>query len=88
MNSRSDTPDKEAEHAPLILLDDEDSEIRAHWIAAQESDDVEERILELRLISQDTQTDDLRGAIDGAIEDCEVHLGELASESEPRDTRS
>jgi hypothetical protein len=87
MDRSFNASEDEAEHAapmppsvfqaedPQIL--DEDPEILACWVAAQQVNGVEARILELRLISQDMRTQDLRGAIDGAIEDCELHRGEL-----------
>ena len=83
MDSRFDTPYQEAEHAPptlRILSDDpelQNLKVLARWTAAQEVSGVEARILELRLIRQETHTDDLRGTIDDAIEDCELHLVEL-----------
>jgi hypothetical protein len=88
MDNSFEAPDQGAEDAPPTLkpglhyedpqIVDEDPEILACWIAAQQVNGVEARILELRLISQDTRTEDLRGAIDDAIEDCELHRVELA----------
>jgi hypothetical protein len=87
MDSQFNAPDQEAEHGspkPRFVFHgegrqilDEYPEILARWIAAQQISCVEARILELRLISQDTQTEDLRGAIDGAIEDCDLHRVKL-----------
>jgi len=87
MDSQFNAPDQEAEHAPpkpkFVFREegprilDEDPEILARWVAAQQFSGVEARILELRLISQGTRTEDLRGAIDGAIEDCELHRVKL-----------
>ena len=87
MDNSFEAPDQEAEHVPptpkpvyqdedLQILDD-DPEILACWIAGQQVNGVDARILELRLLSQDTRTEDLRGAIDDAIEDCELHRTEL-----------
>ena len=88
MDSQFHSPDQEAAHAPpspkFVFHDenprilDEDPEILARWVAAQQFSRAEARISELRLISQDTQADDLRGAIDGAIEDCELHRVKLS----------
>jgi hypothetical protein len=87
MDSPFRTPRQEAEHLPpalSLVVDredpeslDEDPEILACWIAVQQINGVEARILELRLISDETRTDDLRAAIDGAIEDCQQHRVEL-----------
>jgi len=87
MDNSFEAPHHEAEHAPPTpkpvvhyedpQIVDEDPEILACWIAAQQVNGVEARILELRLLSQDTRTEDLRGAIDNAIEDCELHRTEL-----------
>jgi len=83
LDRRFDTPYREADHAPpklRILSDDpelQNLKVLERWAAAQKVSGVEARILELRLISQETHTDDLRGAIDDAIEDCELHLVEL-----------
>ena len=88
MASQFNAPDQEAERTPpkprFVFHDEdlrqkcEDREILARWVAAQRISGVEARILELRLISQDTRTEDLRGAIDGAIEDCDLHRVKLA----------
>jgi hypothetical protein len=88
MDSQFNAPDQEAERTPpksrFVFHDEdlrqkcEDREILARWVAAQQISGVEARILELRLISQDTRTEDLRGAIDGAIEDCDLHRAKLA----------
>ena len=87
MDRSFNASDDEAEHAapkPTSVFQDkdpqtldEDPEILACWIAAQQVNGVEARILELRLISQDTRTEDLRGAIDDAIEECELRRVEL-----------
>jgi hypothetical protein len=87
MDNAFEAPGQEAEHAPPTPkpvvhhedppLVDDDPEILACWIAAQQINGVEARILELRLLSQDARTEDLRGAIDDAIEDCELHRVEL-----------
>ena len=87
MDNSFEATDLDAEHAPPTptpvthyedpLLVDEDPEILACWIAAQQINGVEARILELRLISQDTRTEDLRSVIDDAIEKCELHRVEL-----------
>jgi hypothetical protein len=89
MDSQFHSPDQEAERTPpkprfvfggegrQIL--EEDPEILARWVAAQQVSGVEARILELRLISQDTRTEDLRSAIDGAIEDCDLHRVKLVA---------
>ena len=86
MHSPFDTPpDQEGEHAPPMLrlvLDDENSEIRDAWTAAQEANHVEARLLELLLVSEYMETDEFLGMIDGAIEGCEERRGELAPESE------
>jgi hypothetical protein len=87
MDRSFNASDDEAEHAapkptsvfqtedPRFL--DEDPEILACWIAAQQVNGVEARILELRLMSQDVRTEDLRGAIDDAVEECELRRVEL-----------
>jgi hypothetical protein len=87
MENSFEARDQDAEHAPSTptpvahyedpQIVDEDPEILACWIAAHQIDGVEARILELRLLSQDTRTEDLRSAIDDAIETCEVHRVEL-----------
>ena len=87
MDNSFEAPDHEAEHAPPIpkpvfhhedpQIVDEDPEVLACWIAAEQVNGVETRILELRVLSQDARTEDLRGAIDDAIEDCELHRIEL-----------
>ena len=77
MDSSLDTPHQEAEHAPpelSVVVQDEDPEIVALWAAAQKVVGIETRIAGLRQIRQDTRTDDLRSAIDDAIEDCELHV--------------
>jgi hypothetical protein len=54
------------------------------WLAAQKMHQIhgaEERIQELRLISGETRSDDLRATIDAAIEDSELHLAELLSQN-------
>lgn len=56
---------------------DEDPEILARWVTAQQVSGVEARILELRLIRRHTRTKDLRDAIDGAIEDCDLNRTKL-----------
>ena len=80
MDSSPDTPHQEAQqHTPpklSVVVRDEGPEIVALWAAAQTLMTVETRIAELRLIRQDTRTDDLRGAIDNAIDDCELRLAE------------
>ena len=86
MDNSFEAPDHEAEHAPPTAkpvfhyedpqIVDEDSEVLACWIAAQQVNGVETRILELRLIAR-PRTEDLSGAIDDAIEDCERHRVEL-----------
>jgi hypothetical protein len=85
MDSSLETPHQDAEHHTppklSVVVHDEDPEIVALWAAAQKVMTVETRIAELRLIRQDTQTDDLRGAIDNAIEECELRLVELLSPS-------
>ena len=89
MDSSLDTPHQEAEHTPpelSVVVHDEDPEIVELWAAAQKVMTVETRIAELRLIRQDTQTDDLRGAIDTAIEKCELRLVELLPPSVPPPT--
>jgi hypothetical protein len=76
MDSSRDTPPQEAEHASpalSVLVQDEDPEIVALWAAAQQLTGRETRIAALRLLRQYTRTDDLRNAIDNAIEDCELH---------------
>jgi hypothetical protein len=87
MDSSLDTPHQEAEqHTPTKLsgvVHDEDPELVALWVAAQKVTRIETRIAELRLISQDTQADDLRGAIDNAIEECELRLVEPLPQSLP-----
>ena len=86
MDSPFDTPpDQVEEHArPMLrlVLDDEEPRIREGWAAAQEAERVEARLLELLVVSEYMETDDLLGVIDGAIEDCETRVGELAPESE------
>jgi hypothetical protein len=89
MDSLFRTPHQEAEHLPPALslvvdredpeILDEDPEILACWIAVQQINGVEARILELRQINEETRTDDLRAAIDGAIEDCEQRRLELVA---------
>ena len=78
MDSSLDTPHQEAQqHTPpklSVVVQDEDPEIVALWAAAQEVTRVETRIAALRLLRHDTRTDDLRMAIDDAIDDCELHL--------------
>ena len=85
MDSSLDRPHQEAEqHAPpklSVVVHDEDPEITALWAAAQRVTRVETRIAALRLLRQDTRTDDLRTAIDDAIEDCELHLVGLLPQS-------
>jgi hypothetical protein len=89
-----DRPDHEAGHARRrfrVVVHDEDPEILALWAAALHADGydvdvvpagrIKARIAELRRISGDTRSDDLRGAIQDAIEDCELHLGKLEPES-------
>jgi len=66
-----------------VVLDDEDPEIVALWAAAQELTGVETRIAALRLLRQYTRTEDLRSAIDDAIEECELRLAELLPQSIP-----
>jgi hypothetical protein len=65
-----------------LVLDDEDSEIREAWAAAQEADRVEARLLELLVVSEYMETDDFLGMIDDAIENCETRVGQLAPESQ------
>ncbi len=93
MDSSFDTPQQEADASPklrIVLRDDrrglrnEHFEALTRWVAAQKSHAirrVEERLLELRLISRKTSSDDLRATIDGAIEDGELHLAELLSQN-------
>lgn len=79
MDRSLDTRHQAAEHTPpklSVVVHDEDLEIVALW-AAQEVMRIETRIAELRLMSEDTRTDDLLGAIDDAIEACELRLVEL-----------
>ena len=87
MESQFNAPDQESEHAPPkpgfvfpgewppIL--DEDPEIFARWVAAQQVSGVEARISELQLISRDTRTEDLRRTVDGAIDDCDLRRVKL-----------
>ena len=87
MGSSLDRPHQEAEqHAPpelSVVVHDEDPEITALWAAAQRVTRVETRIAALRLIRQYTRTDDLRTAIDEAIEECELRLAEPLPQSVP-----
>ena len=86
MDSSLDTPHQEAEHAPpklSVVVHDEDPEIVALWAAAQKVTRVETRIAALRLIRQYTRTDDLRTAIDEAIDECEQRLAKLLPRSGP-----
>ena len=86
MDSSFDTPHQEAEHTPpklSVVVRDEDPEVVALWAAALEITRVETRIAGLRLIRHDTRTDDLRSAIDDAIEECEQRLVELLPQDVP-----
>ena len=86
MDSSFDTPRQEAEHTSpklSVVVRDEDPEVVALWAAAQELTRVETRIAGLRLIRHDTRTDDLRSAIDDAIEECEQRLVELLPQGIP-----
>jgi len=86
MDGSFDTPHQEAEHTPpklSVVVRDEDPEVVALWAAAQEVMRIETRIAALRPIRHDTRTDDLRGAIDDAIQDCELRLVELLPPSVP-----
>lgn len=81
MDSPLDTPHQEAEQRTppkrSVVVYNEDREIVDLWAAALKVTRVETRIATLRLIRQYTRTDDLRGAIDDAIQDCELRLVEL-----------
>jgi hypothetical protein len=95
LNTPSETPHHEVEHAPRrvrVVVHDEDPEILAFWAAALIADGydvdvvpadqrIEARIAELQRIRGETRSEDLRGTIEGAIEDCELHLGKLEPES-------
>ena len=89
MDSSFDTPHQEAERPEarivvgVVGVRDEDPEVVARWAAAQELTRVETRIAGLRLIRHDTRTDDLRSAIDDAIEECEQRLVELLPQNIP-----
>jgi hypothetical protein len=86
MDSSVDTPHQEAEHTPSklsVVVHDEDLEIVSLWAAAQNVTRIETRIAGLRLIGLGTRSDDLRGAIDEAIEECELRLVELLPQSVP-----
>lgn len=87
MDSSHETPHQEAEQhtSPTlsVVVHDEDPEIVALWAAAQKVTRIETRIAALRLIRQYTRTDDLRGAIDDAIQDCELRLVELLPRTVP-----
>ena len=78
MDSQFNASGQEAEQAlPKRKVVREDPEILARWVTAQQVSGVEARILELRLIRRDTRTKDLRDAIDGAIEDCDLNRAKL-----------
>ena len=65
-------------------LRNEHFEALTRWAAAQKSHAihrVEERLLELRLVSDKTRSDDLRATIDSAIKDGELRLAELLSQN-------
>ena len=93
MDSSFDTPDQEADASPklrIVLRDDrrglrnEHFEALTRWVTAQKSHKIhraEERLSELRLISDETRSDDLRATIDSAIKDGELHLAELLSQN-------
>ena len=92
MDSSFDTPHQEADAPKLriVLRDDrrglrnEHFEALTRWVAGRKSHEihrVEERLLELRLISEETRSDDLRATIDSAIADGELHLAELLSQN-------
>ncbi len=93
MDSSFDTPQQEADASPklrIVLRDDrrglrnEHFEALTRWAAAQKSHAihrVEERLLELRLVSDKTRSDDLRATIDSAIKDGELRLAELLSQN-------
>ena len=86
MDSSFATPSQEAEHTPpkrSVVVRDEDPELVALWAAAREVTRLETRIAALRPIRQDTRTNDLRGAIDEAIEECELRLVDLLPRSVP-----
>jgi hypothetical protein len=93
MDSSFDTPDQEAHASPklrIVLRDDrrglrnEHLDAVTRWVAAQKMHQihgVEERLMELRLIGDETRSDDLRATIDAAIEDSELRLAELLSQN-------
>ena len=87
MDRPLDTPHQEAEHQTppklSVVVHDEDPEIIALWAAAQKVTAIETRIAALRLIRQYTRTDDLRTAIDEAIEECGLRLVEVLPQSVP-----
>jgi hypothetical protein len=84
MDSSRGTPHGEAEQQTppklSVVVYDEEPEIVALWAAAQQLIGVETRVAALRLLRQYTRTDDLRGAIDEAIEECELRQANSSRE--------